>query len=189
MNYELTDYVKVFEDVLTSDQCDLAIKYFDDNEEELATNGMVSSSNGEPRIDKSIKSVMQMPMCGNSELDAIFEESCSNILNYYVNSINFYPYSAFNDTGYDMKKYYKDDNFYKWHIDACKPEHLNRILAIVWYLNDVEEGGETEFKNGIKVSPKRGKALVFPTNFCFPHQANVPITTAKYSVDTFIVGL
>ena len=60
------------------------------------------------------------------------------------------------DTGYQLQKYMKEQEFYKWHQDGSvsteKPEH--RIITYIWYLNDVNEGGETLFFHG-KVKPKR----------------------------------
>jgi prolyl 4-hydroxylase len=43
---------------------------------------------------------------------------------------------------------------------ACGP----RILTFFLYLSDVEEGGETNFPDlGIAVTPKRGRALLWPS--------------------------
>lgn len=43
---------------------------------------------------------------------------------------------------------------------SCGP----RILTFFLYLSDVEEGGETVFTNlNIKVKPKRGRALIWPS--------------------------
>ena len=43
---------------------------------------------------------------------------------------------------------------------ACGP----RILTFFLYLSDVEEGGETAFPNlGLSVTPKKGKALLWPS--------------------------
>ena len=39
-----------------------------------------------------------------------------------------------------------------------------RILTFFLYLSDVEEGGETAFPSlGIKVEPKKGKAVLWPS--------------------------
>ena len=39
-----------------------------------------------------------------------------------------------------------------------------RIITFFLYLNDVDEGGETEFPLlGLKVTPKKGKALLWPS--------------------------
>uniref|UniRef100_A0A7S2WFP1 Fe2OG dioxygenase domain-containing protein n=1 Tax=Rhizochromulina marina TaxID=1034831 RepID=A0A7S2WFP1_9STRA len=63
---------------------------------------------------------------------------------------------------------YREGQYYKVHHDfgphqvnlACGP----RILTFFLYLSDVEEGGETHFpKLGIKVKPKLGRALLWPS--------------------------
>jgi hypothetical protein len=63
----------------------------------------------------------------------------------------------------------------------------NRILAFILYLNDVEEGGETEFITLNRlVKPETGKVLCFPCNFMFPHKGNIPISNDKYIVTAFV---
>ena len=58
--------------------------------------------------------------------------------------------------------------FYKTHHDYLdhgldRPCGV-RLLTVFLYLNDVEEGGGTEFPDyGITVEPKRGRALVWPS--------------------------
>lgn len=63
---------------------------------------------------------------------------------------------------------YEPGQFYNTHNDmgprqirlSCGP----RILTFFLYLSDVEEGGETGFPNiGIKVTPKKGRAVLWPS--------------------------
>ena len=56
------------------------------------------------------------------------------------------------------------------------------------YLNDVEEGGETEFlSNGeFTVKPKCGRMVVFPPSFMFPHRGRKPISNSKYILSTYL---
>jgi len=63
---------------------------------------------------------------------------------------------------------YRKDQFYRMHHDssAGKDDTLagHRILTFFLYLSDVEEGGATRFSRlGLDVSPKKGRALVWPS--------------------------
>lgn len=64
----------------------------------------------------------------------------------------------------EFVRYYKNQEF-KHHFDAFKQPYLSknqRILTALVYLNNVEKGGETEFKNiNLKIKPNKGKLLVF----------------------------
>lgn len=62
---------------------------------------------------------------------------------------------------------YEPGQFYRLHHDYI-PSDIDRqqgprILTLFLYLNTVEAGGETEFTGlGIKVAPKKGRALLWP---------------------------
>jgi prolyl 4-hydroxylase len=54
------------------------------------------------------------------------------------------------------------------------------------YLNDVAEGGETEFPlQGDKIKPEAGKVAIFPSFFSFVHQSNTAISASKYVLVSF----
>ena len=68
--------------------------------------------------------------------------------------------------------YYKKGTEYKPHFDSFDYETEDgkknwepggqRMITVIAYLNDVEEGGETGFPElGINIPPKKGDALVF----------------------------
>ena len=63
---------------------------------------------------------------------------------------------------------YEVGQFYKTHHDYI-PHHTERqegvrILTVYIYLNDVEEGGGTDFPTlGIIVMPKKGRVLIWPS--------------------------
>lgn len=60
---------------------------------------------------------------------------------------------------------YEKGGYFKPHYDIYPggDSWINdRIISVILYLNDVEEGGETTFPyTGIKVIPKKGTALIF----------------------------
>jgi hypothetical protein len=90
--------------------------------------------------------------------------------------------SDYFDDGYtiDAKlSRYREGDSYGWHTDdqithPSGPKKWKRIISSITYLNDQFEGGETEFL-GYRIKPIRGKSLVFPSNWNFPHCGH-PVT-------------
>ena len=73
------------------------------------------------------------------------------------------------------------------HFDSMD-DKANRFLVFLWYLNDVAEGGETEFVNfGIKVAPRTGRLLMFPPYWMFQHAGLPPLSDDKYIVSTYLL--
>ena len=90
---------------------------------------------------------------------------------------------------YEFKlcKYNKNDGFLKWHADSLTRETVlmskqYRLLGFIWYLNNVEVGGETEFLYKRKIKPTTGKLLIFPSTWTYIHRGNIPISCDKYII-------
>jgi hypothetical protein len=69
-------------------------------------------------------------------------------------------------------------------IDAKNSKH--RIITYLWYLNDVEEGGETVLEDNIFIKPTIGKLLLFPACWTYPHCGRIPISSNKYIITGWI---
>jgi hypothetical protein len=75
---------------------------------------------------------------------------------------------------------YGPGEFYKAHSDDG-PGH-NRVISALVYLNDVLEGGQTEFvHHDVSVFPKAGRLVIFPSNYAYAHAAHPPTSGVKYS--------
>ncbi len=87
-----------------------------------------------------------------------------------------------------MQKYNKNSGKYIYHNDyQCDFSHFKmRQITFLWYINDVEEGGETEFWKNTKVKPTSGKLVLFPSHWTFPHRGNMPISNDKYIITGWI---
>ena len=87
-----------------------------------------------------------------------------------------------------MKRYRagSDDQFQP-HFDSVDVVS-NRYLVFLWYLNDVAQGGETEFCDiGLKIFPRAGRLLVFPPYWMFQHAGRPPISDNKYILSTYLL--
>jgi hypothetical protein len=58
----------------------------------------------------------------------------------------------------------------------------------MFYLNDVEQGGETDFfYPNIKLKPKKGTMVIAPAGFTHTHRGNKPISDNKYILTSWVL--
>jgi hypothetical protein len=77
--------------------------------------------------------------------------------------------------------------YHMWHCEQCAVAYGRRVLQAILYLNDVEEGGETEFLYLSKrIKPKAGTLLLFPASFTHTHRGNPPLKGSKYLLNTWL---
>jgi len=73
------------------------------------------------------------------------------------------------------------------HVDVKSLSTSKRFLIFFWYLNDVEEGGETEITSiDLKVKPEKGKLLIFPPFWMFPHIGHPVIKGDKFLLSSYM---
>lgn len=96
----------------------------------------------------------------------------------------------YDPTGNDHFGPHCDTYMSGWDGDALKVNRNYRFLNILFYLNDVEEGGETEFyftDKIIKVKPKAGRVVVFPPFWTHIHAGLRPVSGTKYIMNGYLL--
>jgi hypothetical protein len=77
--------------------------------------------------------------------------------------------------------------YHVWHNEDGDPQYMRRVATFILYLNDVDEGGETEFLYYPKrVKAKQGRFIVWPAGFTHTHRGNPPLSNTKYIVTGWI---
>lgn len=95
-----------------------------------------------------------------------------------------------------LNKYEKNrGHFNQWHsdhyFDATLREKLDKLpitTSFIIYLNDVSNGGETEFLQGAKIRPSIGKIILFPAAFPYLHRGIIPRSDDKYILNGWIIA-
>lgn len=76
--------------------------------------------------------------------------------------------------------YKPGEGFYAYHIDGAHG-HCDRALVFTTYLNDVTDGGGTQFYHQqLIISPEKGKTAIFPAALTHVHRGVVSQTQHKY---------
>lgn len=93
----------------------------------------------------------------------------------------------------NIQKYIKQQGgYHHWHSEICADdpncETLHRALFFILYLNDVDQGGETEFfYQDKKVCPKKGRIILSPTSFTHTHKGHIPLSNDKLIVTSWVM--
>ena len=86
---------------------------------------------------------------------------------------------------FNLQKYEPGYAYNPIHIECGGPRDMKmeRILTFTTYLNDIEVDGETEFvTQGIKIKPKKGLTVIFPSQWTHPHRGIPAPNEVKYIV-------
>ena len=84
-----------------------------------------------------------------------------------------------------IQKYNPDSKSSGWQVDCLDSLTSRRSHTIILFLNDLEEGGELVFDindESVKLKPKAGSAVCFPSSWMFPYKNLSPISGNKYTI-------
>ena len=176
------ELVKTYNLSLDNELCDALINEFNNNTKKTA--GITYSGNN-TNIKKTTD--LHSEFWIDRELDKkLYDELNQKLQQYYIDINSIYsavylPYSSTSDSGYNIQHYTANEGFYTFHSDFYTDTFRGfRVLTFIWYLNDVEEGGTTEFYDGTKIKCEKGKLLIFPATWTYTHKGNMPISNDKY---------
>jgi hypothetical protein len=187
-NNTLEQYIHVFEDVVSDELCDKIIEEYINGDEWKDT-----SIGGEISINKSIRNCKEICISSENVLEKNFEvrkeiddkihKSVNDIIQKYTKIHK--DFSIDIDTGYNLLRY-NEGEFYIEHTDSFKDQQ--RSLSCSLQLNDNYVGGEFAFfGREIMIRSKKGSAIVFPSNFMYPHEIMPVVEGTRYSIITWLV--
>lgn len=91
------------------------------------------------------------------------------------------------------QKYQRGEgNYNYWHCEVFpeknSDEALHRTLLFMFYLNDVTEGGSTDFYYQQRsIQPKQGRMVIAPAYFTHTHRGTTPQSHDKYILTSWIL--
>ena len=178
-NLQLKDFIKVYENVLDLDVCKNIIEKSKNTEFPRARVGAgeyAKQSKGRNCYCKKLNEEFQTPVFN----------AVGKALRFYEKEFPaFVEGSEAIDTGYDHLLYKGEEKGeYVTHIDHMNAEP--RLISISILLNDEFDGGDFSFFDGYVVKNKVGGALVFPSNFMFPHGV-LPVSNGdRHAIVTWV---
>lgn len=188
MLFNLRDYIVIFENIVPKELCDDILKEYSDDSDWLNTTvGVDSSLDRETRRCDSINITDQFIIGKNPNVRKELDDKLFLCAGEAIRKYNgkFYHASIQGDSGYVLLRYNVDE-FYKEHTDHFL-QHP-RSVSCSFALNDDYEGGEWGFfSRELTFRVPKGSAIMFPSNFLYPHEI-MPVTKGiRYSIVTWFI--
>jgi hypothetical protein len=158
---------------------------------------------GEHKTIKDTKDILIPKNDKNWErIENVLQKELEIGLKKYMNSLKKEEYYFPNNSGINytliddslhidyfmIQRYQKGKGKYVYHCDYHNDvkQSRYRVITYIFYLNDVVDGGETEFWGGtFKIKPTRGKLVLFPATWTYPHRGVMPISDNKYIITSW----
>jgi hypothetical protein len=201
LNY-LKDFIAVYDDVLSSDDCQKIIQHYEKVRENNLTFNRQQHSNASLKINKDTENyfLSNTSIFANDNVDEIistndkwifekFKESLTKCYFHYTAEYSILDSLSKHSISGTVKiqKTKPSQGYHVWHCEHGSITYGNRLLLAILYLNNIEEGGETEFLyQSLRVKPKQGTLLFCPSGFTHTHRGNPPLSGDKYIMNTWI---
>ena len=197
MNKEKTvnidKFIGTYDNYISQEECQKAIKLYEDQNK---FNNTINRLDFENASITTKQDQQFFAISGN--LNVWWKELKSLIFNFdiawkhyekNVGALESYGQDTFHYTQLKIQKTLPTEGYHVWHLEHQKGfENECRAFVYSIYLNDVEEGGETEFLHFSKrVKPKTGRIVIWPAGFPYVHRGNPPLSGEKYILTSWML--
>ena len=171
-----TDFIEVYDNVLSSKQCEKIINFIDSQK-------LVQGTFSGRGVNKDIKESWEFPgmMDESTFYNTLIENALRKCVDKYLVS---HPQIQFvgnwgPDVRYNMQKYNPKQGYYALHCENAG--NSNRMLVWMIYLNTVTDGGGTYFHNYDRITDAvEGRVVLWPPYWTHCHHGVVSNTQTKY---------
>ena len=196
----MKNFIEGYVGALTSDECAKIIKFM--NEDVVLKPGEVKEPNtGQDIIQKNAKDSSDIVMNFLEKenqwnekrqdyttrdmilVNSVIQSSLTKCISLYtkkhpqMNNIDYWECDPY----YNLQKYEPGQAFHGTHCENASKVTSYRVLAWMYYLNTMKDGGGTQFDNyEITVDAVEGRCLIWPAYWTHFHHGIVSKTETKY---------
>lgn len=180
------NFIDVFPNCIPKEQCQEIINYFD----QMRSHNLIFSRqdlrDGEAHQKKDETVFLLEPeTMAVHQTHPVLKLLVNNVYECYRNYVR--KFSILQDSklhGISSIRLQRTEiggGYHHWHYENNGMPEASRFLAFTVYLNDVEEGGETEYLyQSLRIPAKQGTVVIWPAAFTHCHRGNPPLSGVKY---------
>ena len=188
----INNFIGVYDNYITEDECNKAIQLFENQSKFNNTLNRI----GFEKAPITMKQDQQF-FANPNNINIWWEELKPMMFNFDIALKHYIENTGANDaygtpfhfTSLKIQKTLPTEGYHIWPIEHGKGfDNEARAFVFSIYLNDVEDGGETEFLHFSKrVKPKTGRIVIWPAGFPYVHRGNPPLSGKKYILTSWMM--
>ena len=165
-NFEIEDFIGVFPEAVNPDFCDYLVNYMEQSAHVMGGRNYTHVKDNQICLDAFSP--------GESKTLMEFVNGC---LYFYINEISYLTNFNYVSAVVLLQKTQPTQGYHMFHGEDINWNLQNRTMAWMVYLNDVPEGGETEFLyQKRKIKPEKGTVVIWPGGYTHLHRGNPPMS-------------
>lgn len=152
----MNDFIGIYENAVSNDMCDFLVNHINEK--------LDNSSNVNIAAPKDTGREDEQFFLGQSSIDdnSIFNDVLGGVCEMYRNEYPVLQNIQLRSIDNKLQRTKIGGGYHNWHFEQTSESTARRVIVWTVYLNDVEEGGETEFLYLHKrLKPKKGTVVFF----------------------------
>ncbi len=188
---DVKNFIGIYDGYISEEECKKAIGVFDSQEKLRNTFSRLQVE----KVDLKYKQDKHL-FCNGANVEIWYEDLKSLMVNFdlawkhysTIVGANEAYQADFHYTTLKIQKTLPTEGYHIWHLEHNVGfENESRAFVFSVYLNDIEEGGETEFLHqATRVKPKTGRIAIWPAGFPYLHRGNPPLSGKKYILTSWL---
>jgi len=189
-NHNIKDFIGVFDGYIKDEICNDIINLFEISEFDYKVLNRKQAENASRNMKDDLSIIITRDSVGEKE-NLLFElmKPVREALDVYLKETDILQFAGIKELHIATTKIQKtlpSGGYHVWHCEKDYNKMCARFLVYTVYLNDIDEGGETEFLfQKTRLSPKKGRICFFPAQFPYVHRGNPPLNKEKYIVTSW----
>jgi hypothetical protein len=191
-NYKIEDFLGTFDNFVTPETCDKLIAAFEKEKKIRNTFNRKESENVSNFFKEDEAFFLSRDHLIGLDQEGIQQvlTNIREVVEIYLKQTDMLKFIGCRELHLSVNKIQKtlpSQGYHLWHVERAYSQACSRVLVYTVYLNDILNGGETEFLFQKKrISPKKGRVCIFPAHFPYVHRGNPPLDGVKYILTSWL---